>query len=260
MNNTEKLILIRENLFNSKMQMDEAGLKTALKHIASFIYDVSNIPDSSVTKTTPEFDATFPDVKTLFYACNSALNDSIIGTALFTRSKLNLDASLLGQGKFEDVFFETCSDTGDWHSHKRHWEITRSFTVHFPIWIKDDSIELADIEYEVDVIEDYSNVTNNTYESAKVVANELFDAGKAIRVKCKNFTFLDFRSSLLHRGYVPEDVILCSIVFNYPSKSTDPEIINFLDFKTNLTLDECINLLPSVGKRCLTELCGQPNY
>lgn len=257
MDNFEKLAIIRELLLRSKTTIDSLNIYTTLKHIAGFNFESSITAPSAQTSTftTREFDEIFPDIRNLFLQCDSVLNPTISGIALLTIEKLDLDPLFLAAGKYENIFFESCSDTGDWHSHKFAKEMTRSFTVHFPIWTKDTSKPLSEIEYSIDFIEDFSMVEKYSYEAAKVEAEQMFLEGKVTSLKAKGFTFLDFRSSYLHRGNVPPDVILCNLVFNYCAKNALPEVLNANIFKSDMTFEECFNILPEMGAFCNSSLC-----
>lgn len=257
MDNNQKLIILREILYKSRLTIDTNNIPCALKNTAviNFIPQITMQSTQTTINVDEQFNSTFPQMQRMFNRCDSLLNPSMTGAAIITMSQLNLDLALLSQGSYSNVFEHACAGTGDWHTHHKHGSLSRSFTIHFPVWAKDPSILLSDIEYSVDFIEDFSIVEKYSYEDAKVVANKMLDEGKVTRIFGKNVTFLDFRSSFLHRGFVPKDVILCSIVFNYRAKSTNPDILNPTEFRTNMTFDECYEMLPLVADRCNTNFC-----
>lgn len=224
------------------------------------------------TKQTPRspyaasdfFNEVFPYGRLIFDHCDSHLHKLYTGICLHTYGKLNLPENILPiSANCFNTHDEFYTYTEYFHSHTSFKENTRSFTVHYPIWIDQD---VQDESYVIESVftkslfDDYKNTGRRQTNSAYYSEIDNLDPKYKSSKKCNGFTVLDFNSTMLHRAIVPDNMILNSIVFDYPKRDDSDELMFGEEFLTNLSFNDCLKAISTLAPISINKYCASINY
>ena len=219
-----------------------------------FTWPTKNIVPSmrTISNDLSKFNSTFLEPIELFELVDKHLNSKYSGDMVLTSGRLNVD----GFDEIDYSFFngKLGAGTNQWHTHRSFAHLTRSLTIHFPIWYDMQMYKsIDDVNYYVDILH-LESVKNDLKHFRMLKNSDYFDEieknkNSIITLKGKRFSILDFNSSAMHRGQTDDNVILASIVLNYKAKNENLDEV--ISFHTNLDLDELKSKIPNEAKRSI---------